>query len=97
MIWDRVVTSAADARLSLTNAFNEYPIIDQHTELRGAPVSLGLHWDVMPITGLLYQGGHTVTRVRMPAQYCTEAECRPEPMPWPASPGAGDSAAGGST
>ena len=53
VIWDRVVNQTADARLRLNGAFNKYPIIDQHTELRNAAITLALNWDVMPITGLL--------------------------------------------
>jgi len=80
VIWDRVVNQSADARLRLSAAFNKYPVIDQHTELRGAAITLALNWDVMPITGLLHQGRRALSTVRMPPAYCTEAECRPEPV-----------------
>ena len=79
VIWDRVVNRTADARLKLADAFNKYPIIDQGTELRGAAITLSLSWDVMPITGLLYHHQRALSTVRMPAAYCTETECRPEP------------------
>ena len=80
VIWDRVVNQTGDARLRLSAAFNKYPIIDQHTELRGAAITLALNWDVMPITGLLHQGRRALSTVRMPPAYCTETECRPEPV-----------------
>jgi len=80
VIWDRVVNQTGDARLRLSAAFNKYPIIDQHTELRGAAITLALNWDVMPITGLLHQGRRALSTVRMPPAYCTETECRPEPL-----------------
>lgn len=81
VIWDRVVNRTADARLRISGAFNKYPIIDQHTELRNAAITLSLNWDVMPITGLLFRGQRAVSTVRMPPAYCTEDECRPEPLP----------------
>jgi hypothetical protein len=74
------VNQSADARLRLSAAFNKYPVIDQHTELRGTAITLALNWDVMPITGLLHQGRRALSTVRMPPAYCTEAECRPEPV-----------------
>lgn len=80
VIWDRIVNKTEDAEIVLSNAFNEYPIIDQRTELRGAPITLALNWDVMPITGLLYKVALSTSTVRMPTQYCTEQECKPEPL-----------------
>lgn len=71
VIWDQIIPSAADARLNLTNEMNKYPIIDQHTDLRGAPVSLSLHWDIMPITGLLQLGGKGSHTVQFPEAYCS--------------------------
>ena len=81
VIWDKVINSTETALLSMKNNFIKYPLLDQGKELRGTPVSLTLHWDVMPITGKLYmdtRGKHTV---RMPDRYCSEMEtkCRIEP------------------
>ncbi len=89
VIWDRIVNRTADARIRLVDAFNEYPLIDHKTELRGTPITLTLNWDVMPITGLLYRSSVPKSTVRMPTVYCTEAECKPEPMRLsvPARPG----------
>ncbi len=81
VVWDRVVNRTADARLRLTDAFNEYPLTDAGTGLRGVPVSLALNWDVMPITGVLGTTAVYSHTVRMPAQYCTDAECTPAPAP----------------
>jgi hypothetical protein len=74
VIWDRVVNNPSEAVLRLAGQFVKYPLMDAGKELRGAPVSLTLHWDVMPITGKLYgatRGNHTV---RLPAAYCSEGE-----------------------
>lgn len=95
VIWDRVVNRTADARLRLTDVFNEHPILDQGTELRGTPITLSLNWDVMPITGFLYKVAVPTTTVRMPPMYCTEAECRPEAGPLPAVLKPSEAAAGG--
>ena len=83
VIWDRVVNNASEAVLKLDGQFVKYPLMDAGKELRGTPVSLTLHWDVMPITGKLYgatRGNHTV---RLPTAYCSEVErggeCRLEP------------------
>lgn len=74
VIWDLVVQNRSQAVLSVRDRDIKYPLIDQGKDLRGTPVALTLHWDVMPITGTLYtaQGGrHTV---RLPERYCSVAE-----------------------
>ncbi len=78
VIWDRVVNRTEEGALSASGVFNEYPIIDQATGLRGTPITLALNWDVMPITGWLYKVAAPTSTVRMPPQYCTESECHPE-------------------
>ncbi len=80
VIWDRVVNKTSDARMKLRDVFNKYPLIDQGRGLLNTPVTLALNWDVMPITGLLYMNRVAKSTVRMPSVYCTEAECKPEPM-----------------
>lgn len=85
VIWDHVANSTDSAILRLRNAKNKYLLMDQSTDLRGTPVSLTLHWDVMPITGLMYQetkGRHTV---KLPTSYCsgnpgTSSACTVEPV-----------------
>jgi hypothetical protein len=74
VIWDRVMNRTQSHVVSVRGAHVKYPLVDAGKELRGTPVSLTLHWDVMPITGTLYtaQGGrHTV---RLPERYCSVAE-----------------------
>jgi signal peptidase complex subunit 3 len=82
VIWDAVVQNASAARLRLENVYNKYPLIDRRTDLRGAPVTLALSWDVMPITGVLKRAGVKKAQVRMPAAYCADAACAVEELPW---------------
>lgn len=93
VIWDRVINRTADARLLLAGVYNKYPLVDQRAELKGAPVTLSLSWDVMPITGLLKKTSVVASRVRMPTQYCTEAACTVEAMPATDKGGVGRGAA----
>lgn len=79
VIWDKIVTKPADAALLLKEQPVKYPLIDQHRELRGTVLSLTLHWDVMPITGVLYSGGGGKHSVVLPDRYCSGAECHVQP------------------
>jgi len=74
VLWDRVVQNASSAVLRLAGQYIKYPLMDQGKELRGTPVSLTLHWDVMPITGKLYGATRGNRTVRLPAAYCSESE-----------------------
>jgi hypothetical protein len=80
VIWDDIVLNATASQLRLTAAYNDYPLFDRGTDLRGRPVTLSLAWDVMPITGYLYRASQAATRVRMPPQYCNAAECTLEQL-----------------
>ena len=91
VIWDAIVPNVSAARLLGTDVLNKYPLVDQRAELRGADVALRLHWDVMPITGVLKRGGSgALTRVRLPDAYCQEGcalrELPPAATPAPAAP-----------
>ena len=74
-MWDSIVTSIDDTILNLNETNIKYPLIDQHRELRGAPLTLTLHWDVMPITGVLSAGSGGHHRVILPERYCTAGDC----------------------
>ena len=54
------------------DAFIKYPLLDQSKDLRNALVSLTLHWDVMPITGMLYSDKRGNFSLRMPGSYCSD-------------------------
>ena len=56
------------------DAFVKYPLLDQSKDLRGALMSLTLHWDVMPITGMLYSDARGNYSVRLPDSYCADAD-----------------------
>ncbi len=89
VIWDAIVPNVSAARLLGTDVLNKYPLVDQRAELRGADVALRLHWDVMPITGVLKRGDSgPMTRVRLPDAYCQEG-CELRELP----PAAGAAAA----
>ena len=75
VLWDKIIPQPEDAVLSLSGSFAKYPIIDQHTDLRGRTLNLTLHWDVMPYTGILYFGSSSTQAVALPAEYCTDATC----------------------
>jgi hypothetical protein len=93
VIWDKVISSAEDAKLLMTEQYNKYPLVDQKADLRDTPITLSLFWDVMPITGILKRSSRRMTRVRLPAIYCrdtpnpTEDECDFTLLPLDAPPG----------
>jgi signal peptidase complex subunit 3 len=58
VMWDKVVASPAEAKLTLKNVFNKYMLVDEHDELRSADVQLRLVWDIMPTSGRLFM--HTL-------------------------------------
>lgn len=76
VIWDKIISNASSAHVVVSNGYNKYPIIDQHRELRDSLVSVTLHWDVMPTTGVLYTGQGGKHTVRFPADYCNQGKCR---------------------
>lgn len=75
VVWDKVVTAPAGAVFSMLDHQIKYPLIDQHRELRGAALSLTLHWDVMPITGIIYAGSGGKHSIILPERYCNGADC----------------------
>jgi len=77
LVWDATLRSRAESRVKLDAARIKYPLIDQGRELRGAPLSLTLHWDVMPITGALYAGHGGNYSATLPSAYCKRAGVDP--------------------
>eukprot|EP00747_Dinoflagellata_sp_TGD_P183270 gnl/TRDRNA2_/TRDRNA2_38033_c0_seq1.p1 gnl/TRDRNA2_/TRDRNA2_38033_c0~~gnl/TRDRNA2_/TRDRNA2_38033_c0_seq1.p1 ORF type:complete len:189 (-),score=41.15 gnl/TRDRNA2_/TRDRNA2_38033_c0_seq1:210-776(-) len=53
-LWDSIVTDVSDAHVKLKAAMVEYPMRDQHRELRGKDVRLHFRYRTMPITGIMY-------------------------------------------
>ena len=69
VVWDKIVQTPEEAKLDLTEVPIKYYLVDHSDQLRDTEVKLSLHWDIMPITGLLYmfqQGNHTI---QMPSDY----------------------------
>ena len=60
VIWDSIIREEKDALIK-QSVGNEYTINDQSGRLRGRDVRLTLHYDVMPIVGLLRIGRLTRT------------------------------------
>mmetsp|Transcript_15499 Transcript_15499/g.20181 ORF Transcript_15499/g.20181 Transcript_15499/m.20181 type:complete len:177 (-) Transcript_15499:46-576(-) len=58
VLWDKIVEASGDQEkdwvIKLDSLFVKYALVDQGKELRGKDITLQLHWDHMPITGLLY-------------------------------------------
>lgn len=55
-IWDDVLKSEDDAEVDMSGAEAKYSVMDFNQKLRNQTVKLTLHWDVMPIIGLLQTG-----------------------------------------
>jgi signal peptidase complex subunit 3 len=70
VIWDYIVRNQSEARLIFSNWFVKYPLISQGADMRGRAVNLTLHWDVMPLTGLLYFDTKGSAEVQLPQDYC---------------------------
>jgi len=69
IIWDRIVTNEEDALIDMQSD-NEYTINDQFSRLRGRELKVTLHYDVMPIVGLLHTRNNVCsTSFTMPENY----------------------------
>jgi len=53
-IWDRIVSNADEAMLAARQLMVEYPMRDQHRDLRGRTIRLHIRYRTMPITGIMY-------------------------------------------
>lgn len=73
VVWDKIVQDRdASKVIDEQNVFVKYALVDQGDELRGSQVSLQLHWDHMPITGLLFmdkQPLEQTTHFDLPVEY----------------------------
>ena len=80
VVWDALCESRAGSVIKLANKHTKYPLVEHDAldVLTGNALNVTLHWDVMPITGMLYagRGGHAA--VRLPDGPCDGAECRVE-------------------
>eukprot|EP00823_Brevimastigomonas_motovehiculus_P006291 TRINITY_DN5164_c0_g1_i1.p1 TRINITY_DN5164_c0_g1~~TRINITY_DN5164_c0_g1_i1.p1 ORF type:complete len:174 (+),score=18.41 TRINITY_DN5164_c0_g1_i1:67-588(+) len=57
VVWDRIITDKTSAKFSISNQQNKYKLWDLSGKMRNHGVNLTLSWDIMPIVGLLHQGG----------------------------------------
>merc|ERR1719326_2725040 len=54
-LWDRIVSNEDEAMLAARQLMVEYPMRDQHREMRGRNIRLHVRYRTMPITGIMYQ------------------------------------------
>lgn len=53
VVWDHIITSQDNAFINASSIVNKYSLTDQGFGLRGNDVTLVMHWNTVPITGLL--------------------------------------------
>eukprot|EP01147_Barroeca_monosierra_P000337 gene337-3704_t len=61
VVWDTIIKRAPDAgKLSLRDLKLKYPFYDYGNNLKGNNVTISLHWNVIPVAGLLprHSSGH---------------------------------------
>lgn len=76
-IWDRVVRSPEEARLSLRSEATEYMLADPEGKLRDKSLTLTLRWDPMPYTGFMYVDALGAAEYTMPSDYVAPPQRRP--------------------
>jgi signal peptidase complex subunit 3 len=73
VIWDKIVEATDENKIiNVTSVYVKYALVDQFNELRGKDIQLQLHWDHMPITGLLYMGkqdADSASSFTLPSEY----------------------------
>merc|ERR1719424_2162262 len=52
-LWDRIVSNEEEAMLTARQLMVEYPMRDQHRELRGRNIRLHIRYRTMPIIGMM--------------------------------------------
>jgi len=68
-LWDRIVQNEEEALLSAKQLMVEYPLRDQHKELRGKDVTLHVRYRTMPIIGLMYTKELATAHFKAPDDY----------------------------
>jgi signal peptidase complex subunit 3 len=53
VVWDHIITGKESARIHSSSIINKYSLTDQGYGLRGNDIKLVMHWNTIPITGLL--------------------------------------------
>jgi signal peptidase complex subunit 3 len=53
VVWDHIITGKESAQIHASSIVNKYSLTDQGYGLRGNDITLVLHWNTIPITGLL--------------------------------------------
>merc|ERR1711934_509909 len=53
VVWDRIIETEEDAKFSVQNVDPKSPLIDDGTGLRAADVRFSLHYEQVPISGLM--------------------------------------------
>lgn len=68
-LWDRIVRSTDAASFKQRSVKIEYPLKDQHKELRSHKVRLHLRYRTMPVVGLMHEKEVAVDNFQMPGEY----------------------------
>lgn len=68
-MWDTILTSREDSEIHRNGQWNKYMLKDRGYGLRGANVTLRLHYSIMPHMGMLLYGQKGEHRFTMPDAY----------------------------
>ena len=72
LLWDAILRSPNESLLVMKELRAEYPLTDVQKELRGRALNVTVGWDLMPIIGVLRQGGgseHNRYSFQLPPSY----------------------------
>lgn len=69
VLWDRIITSKADAAFSEPALAHKYALVDRGHGLRGAALKLSLNWSVMPRVGALFLRSKVFDVGTLPDEY----------------------------
>jgi len=72
VLWDAIIRNKDDSLVQRKDMRAEYPLTDVQKELRGRTLNVTVGWDLMPIVGVLRQGGgsaHNRYQITLPASY----------------------------
>jgi len=72
-LWDRIVSNEEEAMLTARQLMVEYPMRDQHKELRGRQIRLHVRYRTMPIVGVMYTKELVTSEFKSADEYFRDA------------------------
>ncbi|EGD74889.1 hypothetical protein PTSG_07117 [Salpingoeca rosetta] len=70
IVWDKIMRrDIDDPRISLRDMKLKYPFYDDAHGLRGNNITLSLHWNVVPVAGLLPRNSEGHVTIKLDDQY----------------------------